>query len=77
LPERVVTTNNRLGERPMSKNDTISCPSCGEPGTGNTGGADAPTHCEWCGAEYPVPGEDEPSEPSRQQATMSRIAPDP
>lgn len=23
-----------------------------------TVGADAPTHCEWCGAEYPVPGEE-------------------
>ena len=48
----------------MSKNDTINCPNCGEPSTGSTVGADAPTHCEWCGAEYPLPGEDEPFEPS-------------
>lgn len=48
----------------MSKNDTINCPSCGEASTGSLGGADAPTHCEWCGAEYPVPGEDEAPGPS-------------
>lgn len=31
------------------------CPTCG--GAAPAGG-DAPlTHCEWCGAEYPIPGE--------------------
>lgn len=33
-----------------------TCPECGrEPDLG----VDEPvTHCEWCGAEYPVPGQD-------------------
>jgi hypothetical protein len=32
------------------------CPECGrEPDLG----VDEPvTHCEWCGAEYPIPGQD-------------------
>jgi hypothetical protein len=42
----------------------VRCASCGAipaaattPAT-STAGADTPTetHCEWCGAEYPVPG---------------------
>ena len=34
-----------------------TCPSCGEPpsATGETPTAEPVTHCEWCGAEYPVP----------------------
>jgi primosomal protein N' len=35
---------------------TARCPQCErEPDLG----ADEPvTHCEWCGAEYPIPGQD-------------------
>lgn len=40
-----------------------TCPSCGTPPSKaqETAEASEPvTHCEWCGAEYPVP-EDRPS----------------
>ena len=30
----------------------VKCPASGEAGPVDV------THCEWCGAEYPVPGED-------------------
>jgi hypothetical protein len=55
----------------MSKN-AISCPTCGEPSP--SGSADAPTHCEWCGAEYPLPGEDEPprSAPAADEGEPNR-----
>ena len=43
----------------------VRCAACGAipapattPASSTTDGADtaAETHCEWCGAEYPVPG---------------------
>jgi hypothetical protein len=40
---------------------TMRCPSCGETPSGTApAGAQLEeplTHCEWCGAEYPQPGE--------------------
>lgn len=43
------------------------CPECGrEPDPG----ADQPlTHCEWCGAEYPIPGQDDLSGDDPDQST--------
>lgn len=51
------TPNTQGG--PMSENDA-TCPSCGKPArreSEEAANAEV-THCEWCGAEYPVPEED-------------------
>lgn len=43
----------------MSESDA-TCPSCGKPArreSEEAANAEV-THCEWCGAEYPVPEED-------------------
>ncbi len=58
-----------MGEQQPGSEGTateVRCATCGAPApsaattaaTPAAGGADAvaETHCEWCGAEYPVPG---------------------
>jgi hypothetical protein len=41
----------------MWRNAAINRPTCGKSSPSSSG--DAPTHCESCGAEYPLPGKDE------------------
>jgi uncharacterized protein (DUF983 family) len=36
---------------------TVPCPACGE-SAADAEASEPVTHCEWCGAEYPVPGEE-------------------
>jgi hypothetical protein len=36
-----------------------TCPTCGTPPSKAAETAEPVTHCEWCGAEYPVPEEDQ------------------
>jgi hypothetical protein len=49
-----------------------ACPSCGaERPQAPSAPEDTPvTHCEWCGAEYPLPG-DEPGADARRGASPS------
>ncbi len=51
---------------PRTPTEPIPCPSCGAapttpaPGPGAADDGDVvETHCEWCGAEYPVPRGDD------------------
>lgn len=38
---------------PAASGMPVSCPACGTAPAGDAN--EAITHCEWCGAEYPVP----------------------
>jgi hypothetical protein len=48
-------TNDRTGTRP---DDAARCTECGKERASAEEANEEVTHCEWCGAEYPVPDED-------------------
>jgi hypothetical protein len=44
-----------MGERQTS-DERLVCPVCDAEPSAEAAGAEPETHCEWCGAEYPLPG---------------------
>jgi hypothetical protein len=42
---------------PEQTTTTTTCAACGE-AAAPAPGAETITHCEWCGAEYPVPADE-------------------
>ena len=48
-----------MGERQAS-DELLVCPAC----DAEAAGAEPETHCEWCGAEYPLPASAEGATPA-------------
>lgn len=52
-----------MGERQAS-DERLVCPVCDAEPSAETAGDEPETHCEWCGAEYPLPGGSESAAPA-------------